>query len=70
MVRVPQDSRTGRHGRGNRTLTSFGPIGGLIGGAVGACIGIALNWTKPLGQNLLANIMWKRLATITDPLGF
>ena len=41
--------------------TSFGPIGGLIGGAAGACLGLALNWAEPLSQNLLANVVWKRL---------
>lgn len=40
---------------------SFGPMGGLIGGAAGACLGLALNWAEPLGQNLLANVVWKRL---------
>jgi hypothetical protein len=36
-------------------------MGGLIGGAAGACLGLALNWAEPLGQNLLANVVWKRL---------
>lgn len=40
---------------------SFGPMGGLIGGAAGACLGLALNWAEPLGQDLLANVVWKRL---------